>query len=90
MVTKKTTRARKPYSKLAKSTKITRKYQKAVKGVKAGTGKRFKAMVKVGEEMGLQDPAAFVAEKGREKYGAKRMAAMAATGRRRAAAKRAK
>ena len=87
---KKTTRARKPYSKLAKSTKITRKYQKAVKGVKPGTGKRFKAMEEVGKERGLRDPEAFAAVIGRRKYGAKRMAKMAAAGRRRAAAKRAK
>ena len=49
---------------------------------KLGTGRRFRAVAK---KTGSKALAAYI---GRRKYGAKRMAQMAATGRRRAARKR--
>lgn len=53
---------------------------------KLGSGKRFAAVAKAAG--GGKKGAAIAAAAGRKKYGAKRMSAMAATGRRRAAGKR--
>ena len=52
---------------------------------KLGTGKRFAALE--ASAKGARNPAAVAAVQGRKKFGAKKMAAMAATGRRRAARK---
>jgi hypothetical protein len=52
--------------------------------MKAGGGGRFKAMeAKVSHEKGVKNPAALAAYIGRRKYGAARMAKMAAHGRER-------
>lgn len=48
---------------------------------KLGTGARFKAVEKSAAASGARDPAAVAAAAGREKYGEKRMAKMAAKGR---------
>lgn len=50
---------------------------------KLGTGKRFAAVEASARRSGAKNPAAVAAMAGRKKYGAKRMAKMAATGRRR-------
>lgn len=55
---------------------------------KLGSGKRFKAVAASARKSGARDPNAVAATAGRKKYGAKRMAKMAAAGRRRAAKKR--
>ena len=55
---------------------------------KLGTGKRFKAVEASARKSGARNPKAVAAAVGRRKYGAKRMAKMAAAGRRRAAKKR--
>lgn len=60
----------------------------AKKKPKLGTGKRFKAVEASARKSGARDPKAVAAAVGRKKYGAKRMAKMAAAGRRRAAKKR--
>lgn len=52
---------------------------------KLGTGKRFAALE--ASARGARNPAAVAAVAGRKRFGAKRMAAMAATGRRRASRK---
>ena len=54
---------------------------------KLGTGKRFKALAASARKSGARNPNAVAAAVGRKKYGAKRMAKMAAAGRRRAARK---
>ncbi|AVH59995.1 MULTISPECIES: hypothetical protein [Streptomyces] len=54
---------------------------------KLGSGKRFKAVAASARRSGARDPNAVAAAAGRKKYGAKRMAKMAAAGRRRAARK---
>lgn len=48
---------------------------------KLGTGARFRAVEKSAAASGARDPAAVAAAAGRKKYGAKRMAQMAANGR---------
>ena len=54
--------------------------------MKPGGGGRFEAMKeKLGKEKGVKNPGALAAYIGRRKYGAKRMASMAAAGERRAA-----
>ncbi|MEV0220883.1 hypothetical protein [Streptomyces sp. NPDC050704] len=55
---------------------------------KLGSGKRFKQVAASARKSGARDPNAVAAMAGRKKYGAKRMAKMAAAGRRRAAKKR--
>lgn len=54
---------------------------------KLGTGKRFAMIEASARKSGAHNPAAVAAMAGRKKYGAKKMAAMAAAGRRRAARK---
>lgn len=54
---------------------------------KLGSGKRFKAVAASARKSGARNPNAVAAAVGRKKYGAKRMAKMAAAGRRRAARK---
>lgn len=49
---------------------------------KLGSGARFKAVEKAAAASGARDPAAVAAAAGRAKYGSKRMASMAAKGRR--------
>jgi hypothetical protein len=52
--------------------------------MKPGGGGRFKAMeAKVSHEKGVHNPAALAAYIGRRRYGAKKMASMAARGRER-------
>lgn len=48
---------------------------------KLGSGARFKAVEKSAAKSGASDPAAVAAAVGRKKYGAKKMAALAAKGR---------
>lgn len=50
---------------------------------KLGSGERFKAVEASARASGADNPAAVAAAVGRKKYGAKKMAAMAAAGRRR-------
>lgn len=59
----------------------------AKKKPKLGTGKRFKAVEASARKSGARDPNAVAAAVGRKKHGAKKMAKMAAAGRRRAARK---
>lgn len=58
-----------------------------VKKSKLGTGKRFSALKGKLAKKGAKNPAALAAYIGRKRYGAKKMAKMAATGRRRATKK---
>lgn len=51
------------------------------KKAKLGSGARFKAVEKAAEKSGASDPAAVAAAAGRKKYGKKKMAKMAAAGR---------
>lgn len=53
-----------------------------------GEGSRFKAVAKSAKAAGAKDPEAVAAAIGRKKYGAAKMAEMAAKGRRKAAAAR--
>lgn len=55
---------------------------------KLGSGKRFAALSRSLRARGVKNPKALAAAIGRKKHGAKRMAAMAAAGRRRAAKRR--
>lgn len=48
---------------------------------KLGSGARFKAVEKAAAKSGAANPAAVAAMVGRKKYGAKKMAQMAASGR---------
>ena len=62
--------------------KKTRKEQKRVqKTAKLGSGARFKAVAKAAAASGASDPEAVAAAIGRKKYGKKKMAKMAAAGR---------
>jgi hypothetical protein len=54
-----------------------------------GGGGRFQMVADQARASGAKNPEAVAAKVGREKYGAKKMAEMAAAGRKRAAAKRA-
>lgn len=54
---------------------------------KLGTGKRFAAIEASARKSGAKNPAAVAAAAGRKKFGTKKMAKMAATGRRRTARK---
>ncbi|GIH26047.1 hypothetical protein Aph01nite_43570 [Acrocarpospora phusangensis] len=51
---------------------------------KLGSGKRFAALSRSLKARGARNPKALAAAIGRKKYGAKKMAAMSAAGRRRA------
>ena len=53
-----------------------------------GSGERFKQVSASAKKGGAKDPDAVAAAIGRKKYGAKKMAQMAAEGRKRAAKKR--
>jgi hypothetical protein len=53
---------------------------KATKGKPLGEGSRFKAVEKSARLSGAENPAAVAASIGRKKYGNKKMAAMAAAG----------
>lgn len=55
---------------------------------KLGTGKRFKLLSRKLARKGVRDPNALAATIGRKSLGKKRMAKLAAKGRKRAAAKR--
>ena len=55
----------------------------AKKKPKLGSGERFKQLEAKLKKQGVQDPAALAASIGRKKYGAKKMASMAAKGRKR-------
>lgn len=48
---------------------------------KLGSGARFKAVERSAAKSGAKNPAAVAAAVGRKKYGAKKMASMAAAGR---------
>lgn len=50
---------------------------------KLGSGARFKAVAKSAARSGVRDPNAVAAAVGRKKYGATKMAKMAAAGRKR-------
>jgi hypothetical protein len=64
--------------------KAARANQKRVqKKAKLGSGKRFAAVAKAAKASGAKNPAAVAAAIGRKKYGAKKMAKMAAAGRKR-------
>ena len=54
---------------------------------KLGSGARFKALKKAVAKKGIKNPAALAASIGRKKYGAAKMAQMAAAGRKRKAGK---
>lgn len=70
--------------KLSKSTKIAKAHKKVMKKTKPGSGKRFASMVSSLKKKGAKDPKALAAWIGRKKYGKKKMATMAAKGRKRA------
>jgi hypothetical protein len=55
---------------------------------KLGSGKRFKSLKGKLARKGVRNPGALAASIGRKKYGKKKMAAMAAKGRKRAAKRR--
>jgi hypothetical protein len=55
---------------------------------KLGSGKRYGALKRSLARKGVRNPGALAASIGRKKFGAKRMAKMAAAGRRRTAKKR--
>lgn len=57
--------------------------ERATKTAKLGSGKRFAAVEKSVAAGGVKNPGAVAAAIGRKKYGAKRMARMAAAGRKR-------
>lgn len=63
--------------------KAAKQYEKAKKSSKPGDGARFRALTRVMEENGKSKESAqkIAASIGRKKYGAKKMAAMAAKGR---------
>lgn len=70
---------------------VRRKTREAAKKVektaKLGSGKRFAAVEKAAAASGARNPAAVAAAIGRKKYGSKKMATMAAKGRRKARSK---
>jgi hypothetical protein len=51
---------------------------------KLGSGARFKAVERAAKKSGARNPAAVAAAAGRKKYGAAKMAKMAAAGRKKA------
>ena len=58
-----------------------KKQQRVQKSAKLGSGARFKAVEAAAKAGGARDPGAVAAAIGRKKYGAKKMARMAAAGR---------
>lgn len=65
---------------MAKTTKARKQYEKAKKKP-LGEGSRFKAVAATAKAGGAKNPAAVAAAVGRKKYGKKKMAKMAAAGR---------
>lgn len=61
--------------------KAARKQYEQAKKSPLGSGKRFAAVAASAKAGGAEDPEAVAAAIGRKKYGAKKMAAMAAKGR---------
>lgn len=61
--------------------KARKNVERVEKHSKLGSGSRFKAMEKSAKVSGARDPAAVAAAIGRKSYGAKKMASMAAKGR---------
>jgi len=57
------------------------------KKAKLGSGKRFKAVESAARKSGAKNPAAIAASAGIKKYGKKKMAKMAAAGKKRVAKK---
>jgi hypothetical protein len=55
-------------------------YEKTKKTNEPGEGGRFRAMKRLGKAKGVKDPEAWAAWIGRKKYGAGKMAKMAAAG----------
>lgn len=68
---------------LPKRRAARKKYATAKRTSKPGSGKRFAALKRSAAASGARDPGAVAASIGRKKYGAKKMAAMAAAGRKR-------
>lgn len=62
------------------------KKETAMAKAKLGSGARFKAVEKAAAKSGARDPAAVAAAAGIKKYGKKKMAQMAAAGRKRKSA----
>jgi hypothetical protein len=69
--------------KVRKARKRDRYEEARAHGAKLGSGARFRAIEEEAREGGARDPAAVAAAAGRRKYGKKRMAQMAAAGRKR-------
>lgn len=67
---------------LARSTVAAQIYKRKAAGQRVGGGGRFRALTEALEHKGARTPKALAAWIGRKKYGAKRMAQMAAAGRR--------
>ena len=63
--------------------KAMKNYKRVKKTSKLGSGKRFSAMTKALKARGAKNPGALAAYIGKKRYGAKRMAKMAAAGRKR-------
>lgn len=66
--------------KLSPVTKAHKVYETVAKKSKLGSGARFKAVEKSAAKGGAENPAAVAASIGRKKYGTKKMASMAAAG----------
>lgn len=64
-----------------KELKVAKAAYKKAKKKPLGEGSRFKAMTRVAKAGGAKNPEAVAAMIGRRKYGAKKMAKMAAAGR---------
>ena len=69
-------------SRLAKAIVARAKQKRIQKTAKLGSGERFKAVAEAAAAGGARNPEAVAAMAGRKKYGVKRMAQMAAAGRR--------
>ncbi len=65
---------------LAKRRATRKAVERTEKTAKLGSGKRFAAVEKAAAASGAKDPRAVAAAIGRKKYGAKKMASMAAKG----------
>ena len=64
-----------------KELKVAKAAYRKAKKKPLGEGSRFKAMARVAKAAGAKDPKAVAAMIGRRRYGAKKMAKMAAAGR---------
>lgn len=67
---------------MAKTTKARKQYEKAKK-TPLGSGKRFAAVKASAKASGAENPGAVAASVGRKKHGAKKMAKLAAAGKKR-------